>query len=165
MSIPMITDDGISWRLVMRCLPWDLVLVRLGGSALQLVAERSSASTWVLTGLLSNMGPHVHPAWCLVALMAVTALVSELDTTAVSWRNVDIMTRLAERFQMNQLYFALPVAMQSRCVLLLPYTNTPLIFLHLYGNVRGAELLWLGLLLKVFICVAFVIAANTVLFV
>ncbi|XP_075539180.1 uncharacterized protein LOC142573816 [Dermacentor variabilis] len=122
-------------------------------------------STWLLETLLRNTNTRVHPAWCLVALMAATALVCEVDTGVAGFPLAHKLTLLSERFQLHPLYFLLPVLIQSRCVLLVPYTSTPLVFLHLYTHMPSAELYWLGLLLKVIFCVAFVVAANTMLFV
>ncbi|XP_050042591.2 solute carrier family 13 member 2-like [Dermacentor andersoni] len=160
----VLAEHVVTWQLVLRRLPWELILVRLGGSALQVVAERSRVSTWLLETLLRHVNTRVHPAWCLVALMAATALVCEVDTGVAGSPLVHKLILLSERFQLHPLYFLLPVLMQSRCVLLVPYTSTPLAFLHLYAHMRSAELYWLGLLLKVIFCVAFVVAANTMLF-
>ncbi|XP_070389937.1 uncharacterized protein [Dermacentor albipictus] len=161
----VLAEHVVTWQLILRRLPWELILVRLGGSALQVVAERSRVSTWLLETLLRNVNTRVHPAWCLVALMAATALVCEVDTGVAGFPLVHKLILLSERFQLHPLYFLLPVLMQSRCVLLVPYTSTPLAFIHLYTHMRSAELYWLGLLLKVIFCLAFVVAANTMLFV
>ncbi|XP_049270710.1 uncharacterized protein LOC119391356 [Rhipicephalus sanguineus] len=126
----------------------------------------SMMPSWLLeTALLGNMDTRVHPAWCLVALMAATALVCEVDSGVARPSLVYKLIHLSERFKLHPLYFVLPVVMQSRCVMLVPYTSTPLVFLHLYAPIRSAELYWLGLLLKVIFGVAFIIAANTMLFV
>ncbi|XP_077508470.1 solute carrier family 13 member 2-like [Amblyomma americanum] len=161
---PMLADSPASWRLVLRCLPWDLILVRLGGSALQLVAKRSSASSWLLeTALVDRIKPEVRPELCLIALLATTAVVAELDTADIDSHLIRSLLFLAERFERHPLYFVLPVVMQSRYVLLMPYTRPSLIFLRLHCNVRSAQLLWLGILIKVASSVGFVIAANTLL--
>ncbi|XP_049519698.1 uncharacterized protein LOC119444905 isoform X2 [Dermacentor silvarum] len=162
---PLLTEHVLTWQLVLRRLPWQLILVRLGGSALQVIAEHSGVSTWLMETLLGHVNTRVHPAWCLVGLMAATALVCEVDTGVAGFPLVHKLILLSERIQMHPLYFVLPVLMQSRCVLLMPYTSTPLAFLHLYTHMRSAELYWLGLLLKVIFCVPFVVAANTMLFV
>ncbi|XP_075744508.1 solute carrier family 13 member 2-like isoform X1 [Rhipicephalus microplus] len=160
------TDHVFTWPQVLRHMPWELIMVRLGGSALQVIAEASVAPSWLLeTVLLENMDTRTHSAWCLVALMAATALVCEVDSVAAGPRLVYKLIHLSERFKLHPLYFALPVVMQSRCVMLVPYTSTPLVFLHLYAPIRSAELYWLGLLLKAILCVNLVIAASTVLLV
>ncbi|KAL1478204.1 hypothetical protein MTO96_016391 [Rhipicephalus appendiculatus] len=127
-------DHVITWPLVLRHMPWELIMVRLGGSALQVVAEGSMVPSWLLeTVLLGNMDTRMHSAWCLVALMAATALVCEVDSAVAGPRLVYKLIHLSEQFKLHPLYFALPVVMQSRCVMLVPYMSTPLAFLHLYA--------------------------------
>ncbi|XP_077507648.1 uncharacterized protein LOC144118648 [Amblyomma americanum] len=137
----------------------------LCGNQYEQVYRRSNASALLLkTGLVDNDRPLVHSVWCQVALLAATAVVSEVDTRDVDSRFVRELIVLAERFEEHPLYFALPVVLESRWVLLMPYTRLPLIFLHVYANISCSELLWLGLLLKVISCVTSVLAANTLLF-
>ncbi|XP_077508468.1 uncharacterized protein LOC144119806 [Amblyomma americanum] len=161
---PILRGHVVTWRLVLHRLPWELVVVRLGGVALELLAKRSNVSALLLeSGLVDNDRPYRHPVWCQVTLLAATALVSEVDTTDKDPRFFRELIVLADQFQEHPLYFALPVVLESRWVLLMPYTRLPLIFLHVYANISSSELLWLGLLLKVISCVTSVLVANIVL--
>ncbi|XP_037564500.2 uncharacterized protein LOC119444062 [Dermacentor silvarum] len=161
---PMLENRVVTWQQVLRRMPWELVLVRLGGNALQLVAMRSKASAWFMESQLENdINYYEHPFSRQMGMLAKTALVSELGIADIRPFMVKNMVVMAERSRKHPLYFALPVALESGCVLLMPYTQLPLIFLHVYADVSCSELMWLGLLLKMLSSVGFVIAANTVL--
>ncbi|KAH7960434.1 hypothetical protein HPB49_019549 [Dermacentor silvarum] len=166
---PFLADMSVTWPLIMAYMPWDMIIMRIGGTELAhlsrasgLVLLMSGVSTWIFDKVLVGNMRKMSPFWCQLVLLATTAVLAEVDTSfGFGSRVVPDMLQLADELQQNELYLALPVVMQSSYVLLIPYTSISLIFIHQYTDIEYTELLGLSIFVKVVSSVCLIFFSNT----
>nr|XP_050043131.2 solute carrier family 13 member 4-like [Dermacentor andersoni] len=138
---PFLADMSVTWPLIMAYMPWDMIIMRIGGMELAHFSRMSGVSTWIIDKVLVGNLRMMSPFWSQLVLLATTAVLAELDTSfGFGSRVVPDMLQLADELRQNELYLALPVVMQSSYVLLMPYTRISLIFIHQYTDIEYTEL-------------------------
>lgn len=159
---PFLADMSVTWPLIMAYMPWDMIIMRIGGTELAHLSRMSGVSTWIFDKVLVGNMRKMSPFWCQLVLLATTAVLAEVDTSfGFGSRVVPDMLQLADELQQNELYLALPVVMQSSYVLLIPYTSISLIFIHQYTDIEYTELLGLSIFVKVVSSVCLIFFSNT----
>ncbi|XP_065303869.1 uncharacterized protein [Dermacentor albipictus] len=159
---PFMADMSVTWPLIMAHMPWDMIIMRIGGMELAHFSRMSGVSTWIIDKVLVGNLRMMSPFWCQLVLLATTAVLAELDTSfGFGSRVVPDMLQLADELHQNELYLALPVVMQSSYVLLMPYTRISLIFIHQYTDIEYTELLGLSVFVKVVSSICLIFFSNT----
>nr|XP_012596270.1 solute carrier family 13 member 2 [Microcebus murinus] len=150
----------LSWKVVNKKMPWNILLLLGGGFALAKGSEESGLSKWLgskLTPLESVPPPAISIILCL--LVAVfTECTSNVATTTLF---LPILASMAQAICLHPLYVMLPCTLASSLAFMLPVATPPNAIVFSFGDLKVSDMARAGFLLNIIGVLVIALAMNS----
>ncbi|XP_043818315.1 solute carrier family 13 member 2-like [Dromiciops gliroides] len=150
----------LTWNIVNKKMPWNIVFLLGGGFALARGSETSGLSQWLgekLTPLQSIPAPAI--AFILSVLVATfTECTSNVATNTLF---LPIVASMSQAICLNPLYVMLPCTITSSLAFMLPVATPANAIVFSFGNLKVCDMAKAGFLLNIIGIVIITLAINT----
>ncbi|KAK2193452.1 hypothetical protein NP493_12g00003 [Ridgeia piscesae] len=150
----------LDWKTVQKKLAWDVIIILGGGFALAEACQVSGLSDEI-GKFLSTFGTLPKPVICLLVCtvtVTVTQITSNISTTTIF---LPIVASLAERIEVNPLYFIIPVTLSASYAYVLPVSTPPNAIVLAFGRLELKDMMFSGVGLAAICMLVTQVAINT----
>ncbi|XP_043818779.1 solute carrier family 13 member 2 [Dromiciops gliroides] len=150
----------LTWNIVNKKMPWNIVFLLGGGFALARGSETSGLSQWLGEKLTPLQGiPTSAIAFILSVLVATfTECTSNVATTTLF---LPILASMSQAICINPLYVMLPCTIASSLAFMLPVATPANAIVFSFGNLKVCDMAKAGFLLNIIGIVIITLAINT----
>uniref|UniRef100_A0A8C6D1G0 Solute carrier family 13 member 2 n=1 Tax=Moschus moschiferus TaxID=68415 RepID=A0A8C6D1G0_MOSMO len=150
----------LTWDIVKKKMPWNIVILLGGGFALAKGSEESGLSKWLgdkLTPLESV--PPAAIAFIICLLIAIfTECASNVATTTLF---LPILASMSQAICIHPLYVMLPCTLASSLAFMLPVATPPNAIAFSFGGLRVTDMARAGFMLNVIGVLVITLAINS----
>ncbi|OQV19170.1 Solute carrier family 13 member 2 [Hypsibius exemplaris] len=164
-QIPVRGTDGkwpkyqaiLTWKVIARKFPWDVVLL-LGGSLALADGVEKSGLTDVLKGVLLTLSSIPPLGICAILALIVTFCTEFASNSAIATIFIPLVIQLAEGTCVNPLYYMLPVTISCSFAFMFPVATPPNAIVFSSGFLRVIDMVKAGVVLN-FVCMGIMIGS------
>nr|XP_020495035.1 solute carrier family 13 member 2-like [Labrus bergylta] len=150
----------LSWDIVHKKMPWNIVLLLGGGFAMAQGSEKSGLSTWLGESLVPLQS--IPPFAISILLCFLVAMFTECSSnTATATLFLPILASMATAIKVHPLYVMLPCTFATNLAFMLPVATPPNAIAFSYGNLRVIDMAKAGFMLNIIGVITINIAINT----
>ncbi|XP_043855499.1 solute carrier family 13 member 2-like [Dromiciops gliroides] len=150
----------LTWDIVNKKMPWNIVFLLGGGFALARGCETSGLSQWLgnkLTPLQSIPSPAIAFILCVI-VAAFTECTSNVATNTLF---LPILASLSQAICLNPLYVMLPCTVTSSLAFMLPVATPCNAIVFSFGHLKVCDMVKAGFLLNIIGILIITLAINT----
>ncbi|XP_008064902.1 solute carrier family 13 member 2 [Carlito syrichta] len=150
----------LSWKTVNQKMPWNIVFLLGGGSALAKGSEQSGLSEWLgdkLTPLQHVPAPAIAFILCLL-VATFTECTSNVATTTLF---LPILASMAQAICLHPLYVMLPCTLSASLAFMLPVATPPNAIVFSFGGLKVSDMARAGFLLNIIGVLIITLAINS----
>uniref|UniRef100_A0A671XNM0 Solute carrier family 13 member 2 n=1 Tax=Sparus aurata TaxID=8175 RepID=A0A671XNM0_SPAAU len=150
----------LSWDIVHRKFPWNVLLLLGGGYALAHGSEKSGLSLWLGESLipLQSIPPY---AITILMTMLVAAFTECSSNTATTTLFLPILASMATAIKIHPLYVMLPCTIATSLAFMLPVATPPNAIAFSFGNLKVIDMAKAGFILNIIGVLTINLAINT----
>ncbi|XP_036975984.1 solute carrier family 13 member 2-like isoform X1 [Acanthopagrus latus] len=150
----------LSWDIVHRKFPWNVLLLLGGGYALAHGSEKSGLSMWLGESLipLQSIPPY---AITILMTMLVAAFTECSSNTATTTLFLPILASMATAIKIHPLYVMLPCTIATSLAFMLPVATPPNAIAFSFGNLKVIDMAKAGFILNIIGVLTINLAINT----
>lgn len=131
----------------MKELPWGILLLFGGGLCLADGMEKSGLVQ--IVGNYFSSQENINPGLLIFLLTAISMGLTELmSNVALVTIFVPVVFGIADGFQINPIWLAMPVTFAASCAFMMPISTPPNAVLFATGHIRMSEMMRAGFLLN-----------------
>ena len=146
----------------MKELPWGILLLFGGGLCLADGMEKSGLVQ--IVGNYFSSQKDINPAVLIISLTAISMGLTELmSNVALVTIFVPVVFGIADGFQINPIWLAMPVTFAASCAFMMPISTPPNAVLFATGYIKMKDMIKTGLLLNLACLVIISILGLTVI--
>ncbi|KAF4074455.1 hypothetical protein AMELA_G00239610 [Ameiurus melas] len=148
----------LSWDVVHKKMPWNILLLLGGAFALAKGTEISNLSFWIGQNLLP-LGNIPPVALSFVLCLVVTMLTEICNNAVISTVFLPILASMATALKVNPLSIMLPITISSSFAFMLPVATPPNAITFNYANLKIMDMAKPGLVLNLLgvVCINFAV--------
>ncbi|XP_036379559.1 solute carrier family 13 member 5-like [Megalops cyprinoides] len=150
----------LTWRVVQKKLPWNIVLLLGGGFALAKGSEESGLSRW----LGNQMTPlHTIPPWAIAIILClmIATFTECTSNVATATLFLPILASMCQSIEVNPLYVMVPCTLSASFAFMLPVATPPNAIVFSYGYLKVSDMAKTGVVMNVIGIVCITLAINT----
>ncbi|XP_028662472.1 Na(+)/citrate cotransporter [Erpetoichthys calabaricus] len=154
------TTTLLSWRVIQKKMPWNIVLLLGGGFALAKGSEASGLSKW----LGNQMTPlHAIPPWAIsITLCLLIATFTECTSNvATATLFLPILASMSKSIGINPLYVMVPCTLSTSFAFMLPVATPPNAIVFSYGYLQVADMAKTGIVMNIIGIACVTLAINS----
>ncbi|KAJ8266738.1 hypothetical protein GJAV_G00134140 [Gymnothorax javanicus] len=150
----------LTWEVVHKRMPWNIVLLLGGGFALAQGSEKSNLSQWLGDSLtpLQNVPPFAISVLLCMLVATFTECSSNVATTTLF---LPILAYMANGIKLHPLYIMLPCTVSASLAFMLPVATAPNAIAFSYGNLKVVDMVKAGFMLNIIGIVCINLSLNT----
>ncbi|XP_053337721.1 Na(+)/citrate cotransporter-like isoform X1 [Clarias gariepinus] len=150
----------LTWHVVQKVLPWNILLLLGGAFALAKGSEISNLSMWLGHTVLP-LGSIPPVALSFVLCIVVTMLTEICSNTVISSVILPILASMASALKVHPLSIMLPPTISSSFAFMLPVATPPNAITFTYANLKIMDMVKPGLVLNLLGVVCINLAVQT----
>ncbi|XP_023646743.2 Na(+)/citrate cotransporter-like isoform X1 [Paramormyrops kingsleyae] len=150
----------LTWKVVQKKLPWNIVLLLGGGFALAKGSEVSGLSKW----LGNQMTPlHVIPPGAIAIVLCVLISIFTECTSNVATATLflPILASMSQSIGLNPLYVMVPCTLSASFAFMLPVATPPNAIVFSYGYLKVSDMAKTGVVMNIIGILCISAAINT----
>ncbi|KAL4647579.1 solute carrier family 13 member 5-like [Arapaima gigas] len=150
----------LSWNVVQKKLPWNIVLLLGGGFALARGSEVSGLSLW----LGNQMSPlHSIPPWAIATVLCllVATFTECASNVATATLFLPILASMSQSIGVNPLYIMVPCTLSTSFAFMLPVATPPNAIVFSYGYLKVSDMAKAGVVMNIIGLLCVTLAINT----
>ncbi|XP_061104134.1 Na(+)/citrate cotransporter-like isoform X2 [Conger conger] len=150
----------LTWTVVQKNLPWNIVLLLGGGFALAKGSTVSGLSKWLgaQMTLLHNL-----PPWAIaIILCLIIAIFTECTSNvATATLFMPILSTMCQSIKVNPLYIMIPCTLSASFAFMLPVATPPNAIVFSYGYLKVCDMAKTGVVMNIIGILCITLAINT----
>ncbi|KPP74120.1 solute carrier family 13 member 5-like [Scleropages formosus] len=150
----------LTWKVVQKKLPWNIVLLLGGGFALARGSEVSGLSLW----LGNQMSPlHSIPPWAIATVLCllVATFTECTSNVATATLFLPVLASMSQSIGVNPLYVMLPCTLSASFAFMLPVATPPNAIVFSYGYLQVSDMAKVGVVMNIIGLLCVTLAINT----
>ncbi|XP_023673838.2 Na(+)/citrate cotransporter-like [Paramormyrops kingsleyae] len=150
----------LTWNIVQKKLPWNIVLLLGGGFALARGSEVSGLSKW----MGSQMTPlHSIPPWAIATVLCLLVAIFTECTSNVATATLflPILASMSQSIGVNPLYVMVPCTLSASFAFMLPVATPPNAIVFSYGYLKVSDMAKVGVVMNIIGLFCITLAINT----
>ncbi|KAG9351618.1 hypothetical protein JZ751_022869 [Albula glossodonta] len=150
----------LTWRVVQKKLPWNIVLLLGGGFALAKGSEVSGLSRW----LGNQMTPlHSIPPWAIAIILCllIATFTECTSNVATATLFLPILASMCQSIEVNPLYIMIPCTLSTSFAFMLPVATPPNAIVFSYGYLKVSDMAKTGLVMNIIGILCITLAINS----
>ncbi|XP_035288792.1 solute carrier family 13 member 5-like [Anguilla anguilla] len=150
----------LTWKVVQKKLPWNIVLLLGGGFALAEGSKVSGLSKW----LGNQMTPlHTVPPWAIAIILCLliatfTECASNVTTATIF---LPILASMCQSIEVNPLYVMVPCTLSASFAFMLPVATPPNAIVFSYGYLKVSDMAKTGVVMNIIGILCITLAINS----
>nr|XP_015223029.1 PREDICTED: solute carrier family 13 member 5 [Lepisosteus oculatus] len=150
----------LSWKVVQKKLPWNIVLLLGGGFALAKGSEESGLSKW-LGGQMTPL--HTIPPWAIAIILCllIATFTECTSNVATATLFLPILASMCQSIGVNPLYIMVPCTLSTSFAFMLPVATPPNAIVFSYGYLKVSDMAKTGIVMNVIGIICITLAINT----
>ncbi|KAM4628309.1 Na(+)/citrate cotransporter [Polymixia lowei] len=154
------TPALLTWKVVQKKLPWNIVLLLGGGFALAKGSEESGLSKWMgdqMTPLQSI------PPWAIAIILCllIATFTECTSNVATATLFLPVLASLSQSIGMNPLYVMVPCTLSASFAFMLPVATPPNAIVFSYGYLKVADMARTGIVMNIIGILCITLAINS----
>ncbi|KAJ8267216.1 hypothetical protein GJAV_G00139880, partial [Gymnothorax javanicus] len=150
----------LTWRVVQKKLPWNIVLLLGGGFALARGSEVSGLSRW----LGNQMTPlHTIPPWAIAIILCllIATFTECASNVATATLFLPILASMCQSIKVNPLYIMVPCTLSASFAFMLPVATPPNAIVFSYGYLKVSDMAKTGVVMNIIGILCITLAINS----
>ncbi|KAJ8386224.1 hypothetical protein AAFF_G00175440 [Aldrovandia affinis] len=150
----------LTWKVVQKKLPWNIVLLLGGGFALAKGSEVSGLSRW----LGNQMTPlHTIPPWAIAIILCllIATFTECTSNVATATLFLPILATMSQSIGVNPLYVMVPCTLSASFAFMLPVATPPNAIVFSYGYLKVSDMAKTGLVMNIIGILCITLAINS----
>ncbi|XP_046377536.1 solute carrier family 13 member 2-like isoform X2 [Haliotis rufescens] len=150
----------LTWKTVERGMPWGVLLLIGGGTALADASQKSGLSQWICNQLtvFSSLDPSITSLLLSLLVAAVTEVTTNIATVTLF---LPILGNLALSLNVNPLCLMFPCAVAASFAFMLPVATPPNALVFATGYVKVTDMAIAGVGMNVVCVLVLALATNS----
>ncbi|XP_066551695.1 Na(+)/citrate cotransporter [Amia ocellicauda] len=149
----------LSWKVVQKKLPWNIVLLLGGGFALAKGSEESGLSKWIG----NQMTPlHTIPPWAIAIILCllIATFTECTSNVATATLFLPILASMSQSIGINPLYVMVPCTLSASFAFMLPVATPPNAIVFSYGYLKVSDMAKTGIVMNIIGIVCITLSIN-----
>ncbi|KAJ8347657.1 hypothetical protein SKAU_G00262460 [Synaphobranchus kaupii] len=150
----------LTWKVVHKKLPWNIVLLLGGGFALAKGSEVSGLSRW----LGNQMTPlQTIPPWgiAIILCLLIATFTECTSNVATATLFLPILASMCQSIEVNPLYIMVPCTLSASFAFMLPVATPPNAIVFSYGYLKVSDMAKTGLVMNIIGILCITLSINS----
>ncbi|CAL8353417.1 unnamed protein product [Lota lota] len=154
------TPPLLTWKVVQKKLPWNVVLLLGGGFALAKGSEVSGLSMW----MGDQMTPlKTIPPWAIAIILCllIATFTECTSNVATATLFLPVLASMSQSIGMNPLYIMVPCTLSASFAFMLPVATPPNAIVFSYGYLKVVDMAKTGIVMNIIGILCVTLAINS----
>ncbi|MCI4386402.1 hypothetical protein PGIGA_G00061780 [Pangasianodon gigas] len=150
----------LTWQVVQKKMPWNIILLLGGGFALAKGSEESGLSGW----LGEQMTPlQTIPPWAIaiVVCLMIATFTECTSNVATATLFLPILASMSQSIGMNPLYVMIPCTLSASFAFMLPVATPPNAIVFSFGYLKVSDMARTGIVMNIIGILSITLAVNS----